>query len=48
VVAKDRAASRFLGYLDEVGVDDLAALDVRDVSASCCANVDYDARPSRP
>jgi integrase len=32
VVAKDRAASRFLGYLDEVGVDDLAALDVRDVS----------------
>ena len=26
VVAKDRAASRFLGYLDEVGVDDLAAL----------------------
>src|ERR1035441_8410683 len=32
VVAKDRAASRFLGYLDEVGVDDLAALNVRDVS----------------
>jgi integrase len=32
VVAKDRAASRFLGYLDEVGVDDLAALGVRDVS----------------
>src|SRR5229473_4684011 len=32
VAAKDRAASRFLGYLDEVGVDDLAALGVRDVS----------------
>jgi integrase/recombinase XerD len=32
VVAKDRAASRFLGYLDEVGVDDLAALGVRDLS----------------
>ena len=32
VVAKDRAASRFLGYLDEVGVDDLAVLGVRDMS----------------
>lgn len=32
VVAKDKTASRFLGYLDEVGVDDLAALGVRDVS----------------
>jgi integrase/recombinase XerD len=32
VVAKDRAASRFLAYLVEVGVDDLAALGVRDVS----------------
>ena len=32
VAAKDRAASRFLGHLDEVGVDDLAALGVRDVS----------------
>ncbi len=32
VLAKDRAASRFLGYLVEVGVDDLAALGVRDVS----------------
>jgi integrase/recombinase XerD len=32
VVAKDKAVSRFLGYLDEVGVDDLAALGVRDVS----------------
>jgi site-specific recombinase XerC len=32
VVAKDRAASRFLGYLDEVGAGDLAALGVRDVS----------------
>jgi integrase len=32
VVAKDRAASRFLGYLDEVGVGDLAALSVRDVA----------------
>src|SRR5664279_4836205 len=32
VVAKDRAATRFLAYLDEVGVDDLAALGVRDVS----------------
>jgi integrase/recombinase XerD len=32
VVAKDRAASRFLGYLEEVGVDDLAALGVRDIS----------------
>jgi integrase len=32
VVAKDRAASRFLTYLVEVGADDLAALGVRDVS----------------
>ena len=32
VVAKDKAVSRFLGYLDEVGADDLAALGVRDVS----------------
>jgi hypothetical protein len=32
VVTKDKAASRFLAYLDEVGVDDLAALGVRDVS----------------
>ena len=32
VVAKDRATSRFLGYLEEVGVDDLAALGVRDIS----------------
>ena len=32
VVAKDRAASRFLGHLDEMGVDDLAVLGVRDVS----------------
>ena len=32
VVAKDKAVSRFLGYLDEVGVVDLAALGVRDLS----------------
>ena len=32
VVAKDKAASKLLAYLDEVGVDDLAALGVRDVS----------------
>jgi integrase/recombinase XerD len=32
VVAKDRATSRFLGYLEEVGVDDLVALSVRDIS----------------
>src|SRR6266704_3999843 len=32
VAAKDKAASRFLGYLDEVGAGDLAALGVRDVS----------------
>ena len=32
VVTKDRAASGFLAYLVEVGVDDLAALGVRDVS----------------
>ena len=32
VVAKDRAASRFLAYLNEVGVEDLAALSVRDMS----------------
>src|SRR5258706_1259373 len=32
VATKDKAVSRFLGYLDEVGVDDLAALGVRDVS----------------
>jgi site-specific recombinase XerD len=32
VVAKDKAASRFLGYLDDVGRDDLAGLGVRDIS----------------
>jgi integrase family protein with SAM-like domain len=32
VVAKDKAASRLLAYLQDVGVDDLAALGVRDVS----------------
>ena len=32
VVAKDRAAGQFLGYLAEMGVDDLAVLGVRDVS----------------
>lgn len=32
VVAKDNAVSRFLGYLEEVGVEDLAALGVRDLS----------------
>lgn len=32
VAAKDKAVSRFLGYLDEVGSSDLAALGVRDVS----------------
>ena len=32
VVAKDKVASRFLGYLIEVGIDDLAALSVRDVA----------------
>lgn len=32
VVAKDKAASKFLGYLDHIGVDDLAGLGVRDVS----------------
>lgn len=32
VVAKDKVVSRFLGYLEEVGVDDLAVLGVRDVS----------------
>lgn len=32
VIAKDKTASRFLGYLDEAGVADLAALGVRDLS----------------
>jgi len=32
VAAKDKVVSRFLGYLDDVGVDDLAGLGVRDVS----------------
>jgi integrase len=32
VASKDSAVSRFLGYLDEMGVDDLAALGVRDLS----------------
>jgi len=32
LVAKDKAVSRFLGYLDEMGAGDLAALGVRDVS----------------
>lgn len=32
VVGKDKAASRFLGYLEEVGVDEVAALGVREVS----------------
>lgn len=32
VIAKDKAVSRFLGYLHEVGADNLAVLSVRDVS----------------
>jgi integrase len=32
LVAKGKAASRFLGYLDEAGAGDLAVLGVRDVS----------------
>ncbi len=32
IAAKDKAASRLLGYLDETGTGDLAALGVRDVS----------------
>src|SRR6516225_851381 len=32
VATKDKAASRFLGYLDDMGAGDLAALSVRDVS----------------
>jgi integrase len=32
VITKDKAVCRFLGYLDEVGVVDLAALGVRDLS----------------
>ncbi len=32
MIAKDRAVSRFLGYLNEIRADDLAALGVRDLS----------------
>jgi integrase/recombinase XerD len=32
LVAKDKAAGRFLGYLDEMGASDLTVLSVRDVS----------------
>ncbi len=32
VIAKDKAASKLLAYLDEMGARDLAGLDVRDVS----------------
>jgi site-specific recombinase XerD len=32
VASKEKVISRFLGYLDEAGVDDLARLGVRDVS----------------
>lgn len=32
LIAKDKAVSRFLGYLHEVGADNLAVLGVRDVS----------------
>lgn len=32
VLAKDKVASRFLAYLEETGVGDLAAIDVRDLS----------------
>jgi integrase len=32
VVAKDKVVSRFLGYLDDVGAGDLAALGIRDLS----------------
>ena len=38
-----QGAQPVLGYLVEVGVDDLATLGVRDVRASFCANVDCDA-----
>lgn len=29
MIAKEKAVSRFLGYLDEVGVEELAVLGVR-------------------
>jgi integrase len=32
VIAKDKAVSRFLAYLDDVGAGDLAALGIRDLS----------------
>ena len=32
VATKDKSVSRFLGYLDDVGVDDLSVLGVREVS----------------
>ena len=32
MIAKNKVVGRFLGYLDEVGADDLAALGVRDLS----------------
>ena len=47
VAAKDRAASRFLAYLVEAGVDDLAALGVRDVSGFLLRQRGCDVRPSR-
>ena len=46
LVAKDKAASRFLGYLDETGTG-LAALSVRACRVSCCASAGCAARPSR-
>ena len=39
VATKDKAASRFLAYVEDVGVSDLVALGVRDVSGFCCACV---------
>ena len=47
VVTKDKAASRFLAYLVEVGVDDLRRWACGTCRASCCVNGDCDARPSR-
>ena len=48
VATKDKVVSRFLGYLDDMGVDDLSVLGVQDVSGFLLGTAGSAARPSRP
>ena len=48
VVAKDKAVGPFMGYLDEVGINNYGCSACGTCRAFCCANGDCDARPLPP